>query len=232
MTDQTKAAAIFDALDAFMNRRPRLDPRNYFDTWRDHDGRRAYNRERLQISRDLQRAKQALEAARALEPVRLPELLAAFRAFSGRLSWDADKGELHYTAGQYFPTEYRKAAAAVLESYIAAWRRTEAAHNPQRFVYADIADVIAANRQIGNHWFDRDTMRFFKTKIVSRLIAGKRFVTSERGPHDARARFTIREARPDGTIDTVGKFQAYGTRAAAMRDVLMEDPKRRTEVVA
>ena len=38
----------------------------------------------------------------------------AFRAFSGRLSWDG--ASLSYCTGQYYPTEYRLAAAAVLRA--------------------------------------------------------------------------------------------------------------------
>lgn len=96
---------------------------------------------------------------------------------------------------------------------------TEATKNPRAFVYASMADVIAANKSIGNHWFDRATMRFFKTRIESRLIAGHRFITSECGP-DGRRAYTVREACPDGTIDTVGEFQGYGTLAQAKAAVL------------
>jgi hypothetical protein len=49
-------------------------------------------------------------------------LTAAFpRAFSGRLSWDGAK--LDYCTGQYWPTEYRAAACAVLASALwTYWR--------------------------------------------------------------------------------------------------------------
>jgi hypothetical protein len=42
------------------------------------------------------------------------DLLAGFRGYGGRLEWTG-KG-LQYTTGQYWPTEYRKAAAAVCAS--------------------------------------------------------------------------------------------------------------------
>jgi hypothetical protein len=38
------------------------------------------------------------------------------RAFSGRLTYDAARNEWEYVTGQYFPTEYREAACAVLAS--------------------------------------------------------------------------------------------------------------------
>ncbi len=108
---------------------------------------------------------------------------------------------------------------SVLETYIAAWRQAYAAEHPREFTYSTMADVIAANESIGAHWFDRSSMRFFKTKIESRLICGHRFITSEKGPDEVR-RYTVRDARPDGTIDTVGDFQGYRTLAAAKAKVL------------
>lgn len=45
------------------------------------------------------------------------ELFAGFRAYSGRLSYDPAKG-CDYCAGQYYATEYRAAACAVLANAI------------------------------------------------------------------------------------------------------------------
>lgn len=72
------------------------------------------------------------------------------------------------------------------------------------------------------HWFDKDTMRFFKSRLTDnyqRLSDTEAlFITTERGPDDVR-RATIRRAKlvkyvreSDGrecekiTIDTVGEF--------------------------
>jgi hypothetical protein len=230
---KTECAAIFKALEEFIARRSGLDSRDYWtsDHWNARsEGRAAFRADQRQVAKDGVRARQALELARRLQPAK-PELLAdAFRAFSGRLEWDATARDtsgsqpnphLVYTTGQYFPTEYRKAAASVLETYISAWRQWYASEHPQEFTFADMSDVISANKQVGGHWFERSTMRFFKTKIESRLIAGKRFITSERGPNDARKRYTIREAKPDGSIDTIGEFQQFSTLAQARANVLM-----------
>lgn len=127
-------------------------------------------------------------------------------------------GRLEYTTGQYWPTEYRKAAASVLESYISAWHRRWAEEHPKEYAYRTIDDVRAANEEIGNHWFERGTMRFFKTRIESDLRGGKYFVTSEQGPDNVR-KFSVRRADPDGTIDTVGEFQAHRTRGAALGEI-------------
>lgn len=241
---------VLNALERWINQRPGLDWRNY---GADENGRAAYRAEIRAIGKDKARAVAALDEARAIvsaeEPDVRPALLAdAFRAFSGRLTWniytvngasescpgpdcDAKPGNRHsgickggnhliksglsYTTGQYWPTEYRKAAASVLEAYISGWRQHEAARKPQTFTYTTLADVRAANQSIGNHWFDQSTMRFFRTKLESGLIAGKWFITSEKASDDERRRFTVREAQPDGSIDTVGEFQGFSTRADA-----------------
>jgi hypothetical protein len=231
-------AEVFDALEAWIKQRSRLDPRNYGSS------RTAYRQETRSISKDRKRAMAALAIARELQPAK-PEILAdSFRAFSGRLEWklltkqeiDAIKrdsgytvtvkhtGHLSYTTGQYFPTEYRKAAASVLETYISGWKQWYATEHPRTYTYETMEDVIRANTEIGEHWFEPATMRFFKTRIESRLIAGHRFITSEKGPDEVR-RYTIRDARPDGSIDTVGEFQGYRTLAQAKKDVLKEETK-------
>jgi len=56
------------------------------------------------------------------------ELADSFSAFSGRLELsEGDKLSLTYTAGQYFPTEYRRAACAVLAQALWAYWRSELA---------------------------------------------------------------------------------------------------------
>jgi hypothetical protein len=84
--------------------------------------------------------------------------------------------------------------------------------------FKTMADVRAANRLIGNHWFERSTMRFFKCRIESTLVRGQYFITSEERP-DGPRRYSVRCAKPDGTIDTVGEFFAYLTKEDA-RDAI------------
>lgn len=227
-TNQTNAVsapaldvdAVFAAIEKWINRRPGLD-------YRDYGQIAPYRAELRSIANDKKRALKALDEARGLQPAR-PELLAdAFSAFSGRLEWkpapcNSDGVEtglvaahLEYTTGQYWPTEYRKAAASVLERYVSLWRQKQAEERPREFTYETMADVKSANRQIGNHWFERGTMRFFNTKIESGLIGGKYFITSERYNENSPRLFTVRRAEPDGTIGTVGEFQAYRSREDA-----------------
>lgn len=107
MTEQPdERAAILEALRAWIMQRPGLDPRNY-----DRAGYRSDSRAITQQKADALELLRAVETRKALTVETLRE---AFRAFSGRLSWDGKR--LDYCTGQYWPTEYRAAACAVLRS--------------------------------------------------------------------------------------------------------------------
>ena len=75
--------------------------------------------------------------------------------------------------------------------------------------FQTMAQVKAANKAIGNHWFERSTMRFFNSRIESGLLRGRFFITSERRELDFPKRYTVREVLADGDIKTVGEFQGY-----------------------
>ncbi len=88
----------------------------------------------------------------------------------------------------------------------------------------DIEKIKLANQQAGQFFFSPDTMRFFRSRLsneVERLPnGGALFITSEQnhgmgGPYPRL--FTIRMAKPDGDVDTVGEFQAFNSRASAIR---------------
>jgi hypothetical protein len=66
------------------------------------------------ITKDRHHAEELLRAVER-RSIDAPALkLALTGSFSGRLSWDGER--LSYCAGQYFPTEYRRAVCAVLSS--------------------------------------------------------------------------------------------------------------------
>lgn len=72
-------------------------------------------------------------------------------------------------------------------------------------MFTTISELRQANREIGNHFFDRSTMRFFASRVESGLYAGRYFITSEKTGFDSTVRkFTVREAQPDGRVATVG----------------------------
>jgi hypothetical protein len=91
--------------------------------------------------------------------------------------------------------------------------------------WPSIDAIKRANRQAGSHFFDPSTLRFFDSRVLSGVIGGRYFITSERfhgsdGSVDPR-RYTVRIADDAGRVDTVGDFQEWPTarqaRAAAKR---------------
>ena len=76
--------------------------------------------------------------------------------------------------------------------------------------YTNLADVKATNRLAGQHWFDPESMEFFKSKIETELIDGRYFISSEQSPWGPRA-YSIRIADENGEIDTVGEFMGHET---------------------
>ncbi|MEQ1571509.1 MAG: hypothetical protein ABMA64_38130 [Myxococcota bacterium] len=68
-------------------------------------------------------------------------------------------------------------------------------------------------------WFSPAEMRFFRSQIcystLQRSGDGWLFVSSERGPNQRGRRYTVRRVDADG-VSTVGGFQAYASRAAAI----------------
>lgn len=104
--------AIITALRAFIRQRPGLEFKNYCSGYQDKQGRNAYFAEMRAITKQLLDAKVLLHAVESDAGISGADLLAAFSAYSGRPSWDGER--LDYVKGQYWPTEYRAAACAVL----------------------------------------------------------------------------------------------------------------------
>lgn len=102
-------AEVARKFKSWIEQKPGLDPYNY-------SSRSQMNGEYRRIAQQKDRALQALDLFWDL-PYSEEYMHEAMRSFSGRLQFD-DKGELTYCTGQYWPTEYRLAAAVVLESYI------------------------------------------------------------------------------------------------------------------
>lgn len=86
-----------------------------------------------------------------------------------------------------------------------------------------MADIRLQNKAIGNHFFDRDSMRFFDSRIESGLLDNKYFITSEQfhgsdGYSESR-KYTIREAKPDGKIETIGEFNSFKSKLEAKEHI-------------
>jgi len=74
--------------------------------------------------------------------------------------------------------------------------------------------VKQANSEMGEVWFSRSTLGYWRTRVSDYLYGGRYFVTSDRQWNDTRA-YTVREAMPDGSIRTVGEFGQYTSRSGA-----------------
>lgn len=85
--------------------------------------------------------------------------------------------------------------------------------------FTTMADVKRANKAAGQFWFSPDTMRFFRGRIESELVAGRWFVSSEQYDDESPRLYTVREVQPDASIETIGDFQGYRTKAAARKAI-------------
>ena len=122
---------ITDLLHAWISQRPGLDPCNYgfpaYSAEQFREASRAFNAEARSITRDLHDARELLKAVEWRDGITAENLVEAFRAFSGRLQLTEEDGEyrLEYCTGQYWPTEYRAAACAVLASALWDYHRAD-----------------------------------------------------------------------------------------------------------
>jgi hypothetical protein len=85
--------------------------------------------------------------------------------------------------------------------------------------YYGMESVKRANEKLGHYFFSPSTLRFFKSRVGTRVYYGRYFITSEQFDYNSPRLYTIRIANDDGSIDTVGEFQQYTTRAAAVRAI-------------
>jgi hypothetical protein len=115
-TETQKPAAddCLQLLAKFIRQRPGLEYANYGDV-------KAYRAELRSITADMHAAERLLNFAAIYSGVR--EYVARELQGSGRLQYDAKRRALDYCTGQYWPTEYRAAAARVLSNAIRAYWR-------------------------------------------------------------------------------------------------------------
>lgn len=215
--ETSTANQIFEALRKFINEKPEIDPREY---GLDPNGRQAYRADYSTIQRDGTKARKALREAQQY-PFNAAIMAEAFgRAFSGRLSWTGT--ELEYTAGQYYPMEYRAAALAVLERYISEVKPKF--NPPAGRVYYSSSDIATDAERAGSHFFDRSSKRFFRSRILPDAFHGNGgcyFVTSEQfeSSQGVRAQrgYTVRKFKPeDGDVSSFGPFNVL-SRSQALK---------------
>lgn len=139
MNEKTK---LVESLYAFVNQRPGLEFGNYGCV-------ASYRSEQRQIAKDKRHA-ELLLAFVLRSSISAERIQSGLSAFSGRLSWDGNA--LSYCAGQYFPTEYRKAVCACLARTVWDWLREECNCDSREKIQA------AARRNLGlavaRRWFN------------------------------------------------------------------------------
>ena len=122
--------------------------------------------------------------------------------------------------GRQIAREYPHAQHSGNPKFTANMRDASRRDKNKDMGYRTIAEIKAANKRAGYHWFEPASMRFFKSKVLPTVYRGRYFISSEQAPGPfARRVYTVREANPDGSIDTVGKFQGYATAAAARKAI-------------
>lgn len=117
----TRKQNLLTVLRAFARQRSGIEYGNYGD-WE------AFQSERRSITRDYAHADKLLSYVAWHDSITADMILAAQRAFSGRLTiTERSPGSfaVDYCTGQYFPTEYRKAVCAVLASAVWDWARDQ-----------------------------------------------------------------------------------------------------------
>lgn len=151
---------ILNALDHWTRQRPGLEFCNYGDV-------PAYRSELRSITRDLHDFR-VLARAVELSGITAEQLREGFRAYSGRLTWDGSK--LDYCTGQYWPTEYRKAACAVLAAALWDYHREHCM--PAAIVQNGEKNYPhcngSANTISGGEWLRTNFRRLFGRGIAGR----------------------------------------------------------------
>ena len=74
--------------------------------------------------------------------------------------------------------------------------------------YNSIKEIKEANKRKGHFFFSQGALDFFRSKIYPIIYQKKYFITSEIDPFEHEA-FTIREAKENGEVDTVGEFHSF-----------------------
>lgn len=84
-----------------------------------------------------------------------------------------------------------------------------------------LEEFIALNKSKGKHWFNKDTMRFFRSRVTNWDFISGYFITSERREWNTPRCYTIRKADFEtGDVATVSEFQEYAHLNTAKRHLL------------
>jgi len=93
----------------------------------------------------------------------------------------------------------------------------------------DVGDLRRYVKDRGSHWFDPDSMRFFSSRVGSRIEHKGGFiyfVSSEQFNYKSPRLYTVRKVCREGGIDTVGNFQGYRTGKEAWKAIQENDDEK------
>lgn len=77
--------------------------------------------------------------------------------------------------------------------------------------------AIADNKEHGYYFFDKDTKKFWNSKIVAGMYKNNTFVTSEDNYDRTRILYTVRQYDWEKhTVITIGEFQQFETKEEAV----------------
>ena len=145
MNTANKTTLIY-AMNAFISQRSGIDGRNYGGS------REAFLSDYRPMLKHGKQARQLL-AFVSTRSISADDLIAASQsAYSGRLSFvfRDDSAAVDYTTGQYFTTEYRAAACAVLARAVWEYFRTGCNYSPDQIRKAARREF---GRAIASAWF-------------------------------------------------------------------------------
>ncbi len=87
-------------------------------------------------------------------------------------------------------------------------------------MFKNISEVKAANKALGHYFFTPQTMRFWRSRVETKLYGGQYFVTSEY--YAAALRYTIRQALEDGSIKTISEFKSRGEAIDKIKELIKQ----------
>lgn len=167
MSDSRKQA-IIEALRAFINQRPGMEPRNY-DSWK------SYRSEYRGVLRDKDIALHLLRQVELSDSLTAEAMLA--ECGGGRLHIIAstlagpgyDEFVIDYTTGQYFCVEYRAAAARYLASVL--WTHTREHCMPKPIQHPSNGErYYGRDKLCAGDW-----LRLHFRSLFGKVIAGRFF---------------------------------------------------------
>ncbi|MGP1664800.1 MAG: hypothetical protein ACTS5I_02560 [Rhodanobacter sp.] len=150
----------FRALIDYAAQSPGLDYGNYGEPT-------SYRAELRNIGKDWERVQNLTRAAIDLGVTDAEIIAKAPHAFSGRLEWKGDHWD--YCTGQYWPTEYRKAVAAILDA-VCHDKKRERKFEPLPDREYSIAEMKEIAERSGSYFFQNSRSGERKTKLKGNRI--------------------------------------------------------------